>query len=446
MNATGTRSRVRSRAGAAVLAFALVSVSAASGPSAFAASGGWWYDTYDIGAVHAQGLTGDGVEVASLGAQINADLPVFAGQNLTVADEVVCADGGAAVSTEPTRSIVHDTTVVAYINGNGTGTGEVRGIAPGAAVSFYANGPASDAGCFPAQYPDDLTTFGWGLQRAVDDGARIVTTSTTSQWSAGDAEAVANAVAKGVIVVVATPNPSTASPSGYPEGYNGVVAASAVDSAGALQVRDDGSPQALADTTVVAAGSELPAVGDWNSATWDTSLTGTGSSFASPLVAGMLAVVAQRYPEATGNQLIQTLIHNTGVDDHPLERDETGGYGYGAAWLTHMLAVDPTQYPDVNPLMDKSSGAPSDEQVAAAAARDFALPFAETPTADATPSDSFAEYGDDAAAEPDVGDAAFPALLPIILIVVALIVAGGIILVVVMTNARKKKNLQGGPS
>jgi hypothetical protein len=82
----------------------------------------------------------------------------------------------------------------------------------------------------------------------------------------------------------------------------------------------------------------------------------------------MLAVAKQKYPAATGNQLIQSLIHNTTESDHALVRDTTGGYGYGPASLRHLLAVDPSQYPDENPLMDKAYGKPTVEQVAEASA------------------------------------------------------------------------------
>ncbi|MFG6402278.1 S8 family serine peptidase [Microbacterium sp. P04] len=443
---TSTRLRASARAWAVVtLVCALVTSSAVGASAEAASSPDWAFDLYDVQSVQDQGWTGEGVKVAVIGSQINPDLPVFAGQNLTLAEGALCADGGPVASTEATASITHDTTVVAYINGNGTGNGSIRGIAPGADVTFYGNGPASDAGCYSAG-PEDVTTFGWGVQRAVDDGARIVITSRSSADWDGDAEAVANAVAKGVVVVVATPNPSSTSDSGYPHGYNGVVAASGVDREGMLQTRDDGQPQAIADTTVVAAGDSLAVIGS-STGGWDAPTTGTGSSFAAPIVAGMLAVVAQRYPDASGNQLIQTLIHNTGREDHALARDESGGYGYGAAWLTHMLQVDPAQYPDENPLMTKSTGVPSVAQVDAAAARGFTLPEAvETAAPPPAPAEGANDSPDISAASASPMSTLVPVVLTIAAIVVGLIVIGVIILVIFMTNARKKRKLQGGPA
>lgn len=61
----------------------------------------------------------------------------------------------------------------------------------------------------------------------------------------------------------------------------------------------------------------------------------------------------QKYPDATGNQMIQSLLHNTGSEDHPLEFDANDGFGYGTASLTRVLAADPLQYPDESSLLDK---------------------------------------------------------------------------------------------
>lgn len=434
---------------ARVLAGALVlSAAAFAAQPAAADTAHWWYDTYDIAAVQAEGWTGEGVQVAVIGSQINPDLPVFSGRNLTVDETSTCSDSGPVASAGTDFANRHDSTVTAYLIGSGEGGGAITGIAPGAEVTFYGDGQADvtdEVDCTPAVGPpDELTVFGVALQRAVDAGARIVTTSTAGGGSFSDADIVANALAKGVVIVVSTNNASgdLGGYQGYPQAYNGIVAASAVDRDGQLQTDDAGQAYAVAGTTVVAAGVDLPAIGSDEG--WDSTLTATGSSFAAPIVAGMLAVVAQKYPDATGNQLIQTLIRNTGIEDHALEpRDATGGYGYGAAWLTHMLQVDPTQYPDENPLMDKELGKPDPEQVAEAAARDSALPdFGLTePAEPADPSE--APIADPPAeAGPSLGSALWIGGA----VVLAIVVIGAVALVLVLTNSRRRKPPQGGTS
>ena len=139
----------------------------------------------------------------------------------------------------------------------------------------------------------------------------------------------------------------------------------------------------------------------------------------------MLAVVKPKYPDATGAQLIQSLLHNTGTKgEHDPEWNNSTGYG--AASLTGMLAVDPTKYPDVNPLFDSkdSLAIPNQSQVnEAAAALDRATP-SPTSTSDAeTPPRSVSP------------------LMPWLIgggIVLVLLVIGGIILAIVLTRSSRR--------
>lgn len=438
------RARRRVVAGVVSLFLAVVSAPLLGEAAVAAESGDWWYDTYDVAEVHAEGWTGEGVKIALFDAQINPDLPVFDGRDLTVAEGTLCKDAGSPSTQNPDFPAIHSTTLAAYLIGNGSGAGNITGIAPEASLTFYAqgNGLANDEPCSTAEHDLDLSWFGWGLQRAIDDGNKIVVNAGTVVPNVADAQVVANAIAQGVVIVDATPNKvNDFGYTEYPWSFNGIVAASAVDNEGGLQRVDnfgtDGGPLAYADTTVVGAGVGLTTVGATDVG-WDTSMPASGSSFTAPIIGGMLAVAAQRYPEATGNQLIQSLIHNTGVEDHPLEHDASGGYGYGAAWLTHLLRVDPAQYPDVNPLMDKSAGEPTEAQVAAAAERGSALP-------------DFGSSGEDIVDAPADGGDASPAGTPVdgLFVIAALggavIVLGAIALTVVLI-ARRKRIHQGGPA
>jgi subtilisin family serine protease len=141
----------------------------------------------------------------------------------------------------------------------------------------------------------------------------------------------------------------------------------------------------------------------------------TGNSFATPIVAGFLAVAAQKYPEATHNQLLQSLILNTGNGDHPLARDDT--YGYGFVSLTNLLEDDPAQYPDVNPLIEPD-GEPTAEEIAAAAD--------PTPSADPV----------DPGTAPHPG---FPVLLVIAGVAGVLVLAAVIVLVVALAARSRRR-------
>lgn len=432
------RRRVAALCLAAALGVSSVPATAAEVPT------DWWWDAYGVGAIHDQGLTGKGVKIAVIDANINPDLPSFAGRNLTVDPRPLCAEATSATSATPTEDSVHGTTLTASLIGTGEGGGNVRGIAPDADVTFYSQGTSKDTDeCTVAAYKGSadgqgLSLPGLGIQRAVDDGAQIITTSiAVSMNTTGDAEVLANAIAKGVVVIVATENPHTPVSFLALERLNGVVAASAVDKSGQLQVNSDGQPFALPGTNVAAPGIDLPTVGN-DSGTWQDSSTAAGSSFAAPLVAGMLALVKQRYPEATGNQLIQTLIRNTGVNDHELTNDPVSGYGYGLAWVAHMLQKDPTQYPDENPLMGKPDGVPTTDQISAAAARGFAFPTtSDSATTPVAPRDTQETAREAAPLQP---------ALIIVLALLAVIVVAGVVAAVLITNRKKKNSPEGGAS
>lgn len=333
--------------------------------SASAAEGSnWWYDYYQVGQAQSEGWTGEGVKVAVLDNQINPDLPVFAGSALRVDSKSVCSNR-TEVRSAGVGAAQHGTTSTALIVGNGTGGGAVRGIAPRADVTFYGYGGEEDR-CTRSEI-DGLTLsgFGVGLRRAIADGNRILTTSIgTSTYSPDDLKVLAAAIRDGVIVVAATPNDPYKTVS-FPTNLNGVVSVNAFQQDGAVQTSSDGQLVVIPEVSVLAPGELLANVGSVKDGSWDSTESASGASVAAPLVAGMLAVAWQKYPSATGNQLVQSLIHNTTADDHPLARDMTEGYGYGPASLSHLLRVDPTQYPDVNPLMDKEFGEPSAADVRA---------------------------------------------------------------------------------
>jgi len=226
-------------------------------------------------------------------------------------------------------------------------------------VRFYAVGYQREASC----YPDDEdrgrpATTARAIVQAVDDGARIITLTKAPLGPDGRvAEAVAYALHHKVIVVVG-------SGQGLWGGWwvsqlNGVVAVGAYGPDGA--VPECAANGAACAPTVLAPGRHMSRLGGCftNSAAWDDVCVEDlpSTDMAAALVAGMLADVAQRWPDATGGQLIQTLIRNTGSADHELVYgDRHYSMGYGAADLAHMLRVDPTGYEDSNPLIVDDDG------------------------------------------------------------------------------------------
>ena len=86
----------------------------------------------------------------------------------------------------------------------------------------------------------------------------------------------------------------------------------------------------------------------------------SGTSVASPIVTGVLALAKQRWPEATSNQLLQLLV-KTGLNpDHGWNQYT----GFGGIDPGAILNTDPSQFPDENPLAQKQGGSsPTPEEV-----------------------------------------------------------------------------------
>ena len=90
-------------------------------------------------------------------------------------------------------------------------------------------------------------------------------------------------------------------------------------------------------------------------------VTVDGTSYSTPLVAGMLALARQKWPDATTNQILQSLVHSGLNPNH-----EWNQYtGYGAIDGGGLVIDDPSQYPDENPILNKPGGSePTADEVA----------------------------------------------------------------------------------
>ncbi len=73
-------------------------------------------------------------------------------------------------------------------------------------------------------------------------------------------------------------------------------------------------------------------------------------SCAPAITTGFLALAREKWPQATGNQLLQLLIRS-GTNPGNSWNERTG---FGPTNLETMLSTDPSQFPDENPLADKS--------------------------------------------------------------------------------------------
>lgn len=74
------------------------------------------------------------------------------------------------------------------------------------------------------------------------------------------------------------------------------------------------------------------------------------ASCAASITTGFLALAREKWPQATGNQLLQLLVR-TSKNSGNSWNERTG---FGPTNLETMLSTDPSQFPDENPLADKA--------------------------------------------------------------------------------------------
>jgi subtilisin family serine protease len=361
---------------AALAASALVAISPLSATADTADDGLWYFTTFHVQDAHDAGFTGKGVTIAVIDGAINLEVPTLAGADIEVMDQPCYDRDGVALPTVTTDidRALHGTNVVSYIVGNGKGYGStagIRGVAPDARVLFYTwgssqSGPSGIA-CGDADGTEVIDTH---ISQAIDDavarGADIISMSFALLGQSDLAYSVAKAQHAGVILVAGVGNQTLDITGPYPAGMNGVVAVQALQPNGKIasqsKVEDVPGVNPLTDVTAPGADLLLQGVGG----DWEQQLLWFGTSLSTPIVSSYLAVAKQKFPQATANQLIQLLLVNTGTEDHELLYDESQAYGYGIASLTHMLASDPSVYPDVNPLigLDRKINEPTADQIA----------------------------------------------------------------------------------
>jgi subtilisin family serine protease len=373
---------VRAVAVAAVMVPVGVALVGAGDPQ----SGLWYYNDSGMATIH-QTTTGEGITVAVLDTPLNPDTPDLAGLDIPTTGGCAATAGGPALpSTATDESAEHATAMVSVIVGTGLGVNGqpgVLGVAPGAKVHHY-NILNFGHECESVDTSLDGTSM---LMDVIADGANIVNMSFVG---GGDLEDIPSsdipaALASGVILVAGTPNDSEGEMA-PPGAFNGVVSVASIGPDGA-RAADAVTAEHLG---VLAPGSDMRLLSSRDN--WTVYGRGGGSSHATAYTSAALALVWSKYPDATANQILQSLARNTGPEDHPLTHDAE--HGYGIVNVRHMLEHDPSEYPDENPFLwdDPGEFGPTKEAVLAAAGQAGQSPSATAApgpgAADAPPTDA----------------------------------------------------------
>lgn len=272
-----------------------------------AAPGSYYTQSFDFSHLH-QFATGRGVKVAVI------DTGVYPHHRLTI------AHSEGATAPEP-DCYGHGTLVAGIIAAHNTGDG-YSGIAPGAEIIAINQATGKDD-----IYTGDLGTMAESIHRSIDAGARIINISMVGCMDRPRRvfeleEALDRAERSGVVVIAASGNRMSACPEGsvaYP-GYLPTVLS--------VQAHETDT-NALASYSlagvdpVVSAPGRIPValsshgqdlvVGQYEPIGFQ------GTSFATPVVSGLAALLLERHPTLSPQQVRDVLVGSADASSHVID-------------------------------------------------------------------------------------------------------------------------------
>ncbi|MGH3274926.1 MAG: type VII secretion-associated serine protease mycosin [Streptosporangiaceae bacterium] len=310
---------------------------------------------------------GAGIIVAVVDTGVDGQQPFLRGAVLPGID-VRNAAGGAA----NTDCDGHGTFVAGIIAGRQQPGFGFRGVAPEVKIlPVREANSATDPGA-------DADILARGIRAAVNRGALVINVSiVTTQPALQLAQAVQYALDHNVVIVAAAGNDfSQGNQVQYPAGFPGVLAVGAVDQSGQRASFSETGP----NVAIVAPGVNL--LGPGAGGTGLVTAPQAGTSFATPYVAGVAALVRAYYPQLTAAQVIHRLEVTA---DHPPGALPNSQLGWGEvnpyAALTAVLPGEQVTAPAAAPPspaaikipVQSSAGAQDATDVAGAAAAATAL-------------------------------------------------------------------------
>lgn len=310
-----------------------------------------YFTKYNMQRARDQGATGAGVTIGMVDGPVDTSVPELAGADITV--KYPCE------YTAQPESIAHGTAVASIL------VSQDYGWAPDATLISYASPVSHD------DYTPGCGGIAWSVQAALNDGVDIITVSQGAIAAHG--YELIRAERMGVPVVVAAGNSRFKDDPFLYTKSRLTIGVAATDLNGRIADFSDYGE----GITVSAPGTNVTIRWPDEAGALTTILPDQeGASMAAPMVAGLMALTMQQWPEATGNQIIRQLINTA---------DEEGDgwdqyYGWGTIKPRIMTFTDPTGLEDTNPLWDK---------------------FPDDPDVHPTPKD-VADY-DDGMADPGLG-------------------------------------------
>jgi type VII secretion-associated serine protease mycosin len=257
---------------------------------------------------------GAGVVVAVVDSGVDATHPDLVGNVLSGTDVRPGANGNGQTDTNG-----HGTAMAGLIGAHGHGPGGSSG----------ALGIAPQAKILPVKDGDKYgEAVAQGVAWAAVHGAKVISISQAAlEEDAEERRAIEDAIAHDIVVVAGTGNGPGISIE-YPAAYPGVVAVGGVDKQG------NHAEVSLTGPEVVLS---APAVDVVHPGLGHQYSHGTGTSDATAIVAGAVALVRARFPNLSATEVVHRLTA-TAIDKGPPGRDAQ--YGYGIVNLVGALTAD----------------------------------------------------------------------------------------------------------
>lgn len=294
-----------------------------------------YFAYYHLDQARAKGYTGKGVTIAMIDGPVETAAAELMGASIQ--EREICTIDSSLASKS------HGTSVASVL------VSESYGVAPEAMLLTYRTGSRQDGDQPSSDCLDEgkhlKYGYAWLLNAAMNDGAQIINVSSSSTSHEDSLKwAIARSIAQGSIITASAGNGGADENATSLSQWSGVVGVTAIGIDGN---RQDYSSWGQGVTTT-AVGGPL-SVHDYDTGQIKQV---SGTSVSAPIVAGVLALARQKWPNATSNQLLQLLV-KTGLNPDHTWNQYTG---YGGIDPGAMLNTDPTTLPDVNPLADKGNG------------------------------------------------------------------------------------------
>lgn len=374
-------------------------------PAAAQNDGQWWHLQWEMDKVRPIS-DGSGVTVALLDSGVDTAVPELARSVIAGTDLISGGDGTSDHSPDS-----HGTAMAALITGENANSGYL-GVAPGATILPIAASQGEIG------FDESIDRYSSGIRFAVDNGAHVINISLGTP-TLGDecpqpvADAIGYAADNDVIVVASSGN-EAGGVSEFPGSCAGVVTVGANDA----QLNPWERSHRSEYVDVSAPGVSISLVGADGRVG-----TGSGTSGATALVSGVIALMRANFPDESADTILRRLIYTAG-DIHTEGWDDATGYGVVQPYyaLTEDLPADAP-----NPVYeDLEQGGPEATQ---GGGLQGASPLAP---------------GGSAADEPGSGSA-LPLVLAVVggMFVIAILV---VVIVVVTASSRKQRTRPPHPS